>query len=177
MRSCIIGFFIVSLLLLPYAEENKTDTVSTGSKEFTTVTAKKFTFSYRIEKENLVAKVSCPTKGWVAVGFNPIKMMKGANLIIGTFKDGQGVAYDHCGITVVGHKPDTLIGGTNDLLEYSCTEEKGVTTLSFTIPLDSGDEKDSVLKQGEETKVIFAAGKKDNLKTKHSIVAKTKVVF
>ena len=164
---------ILLVMVFTYAEEKG----KSENAEFKTVTVKKFTFSFKVEGDNLIAKVSCPTKGWVAIGFNPTRKMKGANFIIGCNRDGEEIIEDHFGVSPIKHKADTLIGGENNLIESSCADEDGKTTLSFTIPLNSGDEKDGVLKQGEENKVIFAAGKKDNLKTKHFTLAKTNVVF
>lgn len=174
MIKYFLPFLLSFLVAFTYAQDDEKKTQDT---EFKTVAAKDFTFRYRVEDDNLEAKVSYPTKGWVAIGFNSIKKMKGANFIIGCNKEGEEIVGDHFGVSPIRHKADTLIGGKNNLIEPSCTEEDGKTTLSFTIPLNSGDEKDGVLKQGEENKVIFAAGKKDNLKTKHFTLAKTKVVF
>lgn len=177
MKKFITWFFLICFVFFTYAEEGSDNTNITAQSEFTTVTAKKFSFSYRTDEGNLVAKVSCPTKGWVAVGFNPSKKMKGANFIIGCYDNGKQIVADHFGISAVRHKADTLLGGKNDIVESSCTEKNDITTLSFTIPLDSGDEKDCKLIPGEKTKVIFAAGKKDNFKSKHFTIAKTTVVF
>ena len=174
MIKYFLPFLLSVLIVFTYAED---EVEKTQDNEFKTVAAKDFTFRYRIEDDNLVAKVSYPTKGWVAIGINPSKKMKDANFIIGCNKEGEEIVGDHFGVSPIRHKADTLIGGKNNLIESSCMEENGKTTLSFTIPLNSGDEKDGVLKQGEENKVIFAAGKKDNLKTKHFILAKAKVVF
>ena len=174
MIKYFLPFLLSFLVAFTYAqdEEEKTE-----AAEFKTVAVKDFTFSFKVEDGDLTAKVSYPTNGWVAIGFNSIKKMKGANLIIGCNKESEEIVGDHFGVSPIRHKADTLIGGKNNLTESSCTEKDGKTTLSFTIPLNSGDEKDGVLKKGEENKVIFAAGKKDNLKSKHFALAKTKVVF
>jgi len=177
MKKCIISFIVAGLVLTLYADEQNTEGKVTPQKKFTTVTAKKFTFSYRIDEDNLVAKVSCPTKGWVAVGFDPVKKMKGANFIIGCNDNGNQIIVDNYGVKPIKHKADTLIGGKDDIIESSCFEENSITTLSFTIPLDSGDDKDVVINPGKEIKVIFAAGKKDNLKTKHTMLAKAMITF
>ncbi len=43
----------------------------------------KMKFSWSIDGDKLAASVSGPTTSWVAVGFNPTKAMKDANIIIG----------------------------------------------------------------------------------------------
>ena len=173
----MIKYFLLLLLsvfVISFAQEQKQ---ATQDPEFKTVAVKDFILDYKVKDDVLVAKVSYPTKGWVAIGFNPSKKMKDANFIIGCNKEGEEIVGDHFGVSPIGHKADTLIGGQSNLIEYSCTEKEGTTTLSFTIPLNSGDEKDGEIKKGKGNKVIFAAGKKDDLKTKHSVLAKMTVVF
>lgn len=174
MIKYLMAFLLFILFVFSYAQEDKENL---QEPEFIRVTVKDFILDYKVENDNLVAKVSYPTEGWIAIGFNPTKKMKDANFIIGCNRDGQEIIDDHFGVNPVSHKADTLIGGKNNLIESSCTEEEGKTTLSFTIPLDSGDEKDGVLKKGKENKVIFAAGKKDDLRKKHFVRAKKMIVF
>jgi hypothetical protein len=145
------------------------DSSATKSKEapMKTITAGKFTFSYKIEGKNLVATVSCKTPGWIAVGFNPKNVMQNANLILGSVIDGKAVVSDEYGDEMFSHKPDTSIGGKNNIIAGDCTQANGVTTLSFTIPLDSGDPKDSKLVPGSKVKLIFATGAANDIRKKH----------
>nr|CAI78689.1 hypothetical protein [uncultured Gammaproteobacteria bacterium] len=144
-----------------------------------TITIKKFTFSYSIDGANLSAKVSFPTRGWVAVGFSPKKRMLGANIIIGSISPegpDKGIRIDdQYGIAPTRHKPDAEIGGENNIIDGSAIEENGTTTIFFTIPLDSRDSADTPLVPGTETTVIFAAGKQEDLSAKHSWTAKIKM--
>ena len=139
--------------------------------EFKVVNAKKFVFSYKVDGDNLIARISYPTAGWVGVGFNPVKMMQGANFIIGSVAGDKTVISDEFGATKYSHAPDTAHGGKYDIVNSSVVSEKGMMTMSFTIPLRSGDDKDVVLEKGKPIKVIFAAGKKPDLGKKHSFLA------
>ena len=145
------------------------DSAAATSKEppMKTVIAGKFTFNYRIDGANLVARVSCKTNGWIAVGFNPKAAMQGANLILGSVIDGKAVVSDEFGDGMFTHAPDTVLGGTNNIIAGDCTQANGVTTLSFTIPLDSGDPKDVKLVPGAKVKLIFATGATNDIKKKH----------
>jgi hypothetical protein len=145
--------------------------------EFTVVNVDKFQFSYKVEGDRLVAQVSYPTNGWVAVGFNPVKVMLGANFIIGCVADGKPVVSDEFGITKYSHAPDTAQGGKNDITNANVITEKGTTTMSFSIPLNSGDAKDVVLEKGKPIKVIFAEGKKPNIKSGHNEIGKTTITL
>lgn len=141
--------------------------VKSNEAAMKTVTAGKFTFAYKIEGPNLVATVSCKTQGWIAVGFNPKNIMQGANFIMGSVVDGKAIVSDQFGDDMYSHKPDTAIGGKNNIIAGDCTQANGVTTLSFTIPLDSGDPKDGKLAPGAKVKLIFATGATNDIRKKH----------
>jgi hypothetical protein len=144
---------------------------------FIEVKANKFLFSYKVDGENFVARVTYPTAGWVAVGFNPTKMMKGANFIIGSVVNGKTVISDEFGDSEDSHAPDTVHGGKYNVVNGSVTTDKGTTTMSFTIPLKSGDDKDAVLEKGKPIKLIFAAGKKPDQGTQHNALAKATITL
>lgn len=124
---------------------------------------------WRVVGENLEVSISYATTGWVAVGFDPTRMMRDANIIIGYVADGEAVITDQYGNSTITHRPDEDLGGTYDLTNTSGTEEDGVTTLSFVMPLDSGDEYDRPLEPGETYTVILAHGADgvDDVETYH----------
>jgi len=148
-----------------------------NTSKFTTIKADKFIFSYAVDSVNLIAKLSYPTAGWVAVGFNPTRMMKGGNFILATVIDGKPVLSDDYGVSEWSHKPDTVIGGKNNIISGDCTIKDGCMIMRFTIPLNSGDAKDVVLEKGKPIKVIFAEGKKPNLSSIHSNLSKTNITL
>ena len=130
--------------------------------------AKGVSFSWKVEGDTLHGKVSAKTKGWVAVGFNPSKKMKDANYIIGYVKDGEAKVADHFGNKATGHSSDEKLGGTSDVTLVGGSEDGGVTTIEFTIPVDSGDEYDSALSVDGDTVVLLAFGPdRDSLKPRH----------
>jgi hypothetical protein len=142
-----------------------------------TVKAGKFTFSYAIDGANLHGTVSVKTAGWIAVGFNPRSVMLGANIIIGTIQDGKPLLSDDFGDEMFSHKPDTLLGGAYNITDGSVKQDSGVTTMSFTIPLDSGDPRDGKLVPGEKVKLIFSTGASFDIKKKHKDQAKTTITL
>jgi hypothetical protein len=148
-----------------------------ATTEFATAKAGKFVFLYKVDGLNLVAKVSYPTAGWVGVGFNPVKMMMGANFILGTIVDGKAVVSDEFGDSKYTHVADSNQGGKNDIVNSDVVTDKGVMTMSFTIPLNSGDTKDAVLEKGKKITVLFAAGKKSDLKKQHNAIEKTTITL
>lgn len=133
------------------------------------VTVKKMTFSWTINGDKLDIKISAKTTGWVAVGFNPTKKMKDANIIIGYVKEGKVVISDEFGTRYTGHAEDDQSGGRDNISNKAGGEEGGVTTLSFTIPLNSGDPKDGVIVANGNTKILLAyGGSRDGLRSRHT---------
>jgi hypothetical protein len=177
---CFACLLILSASALPpsaaeTAEDSKA--ASDPAAAVKTITAQEFTFQHRIDGDNLVASVSCPTAGWVAVGFNPTTFMSGARLIMGCVKDGQPVIEQDYGTGWFSHREVSSLGGKNSIVAADCKSENGVVTLSFTTPLESGGAKDTAIVLGKPTRLIFATGKGTDFKEKHVSNAKTKVVF
>ena len=123
-----------------------------------------------VEGENLRVEVKGPTDGWVAVGFDPESRMLGANFIIGYVNDSGVRVEDHYGHSATGHRQDSDHGGSEDILERSGSEDESGTTLTFLIPLDSGDERDRPLQSGAELLMLVAYGPRgaDNLTAVHA---------
>ncbi len=144
-----------------------------GAEPFShTLTDGPMTFSWTVGDGVLQVKITGKTKGWVAVGFNPVKMMKGANFIMGYVKDGKVKVTDHIGNTERNHKADTKSGGKNNASNTGGSEKGGVTEISFTIPLDSKDTNDTRIDPAAMTTVLLAmGGGRDSFRSVHSFRA------
>lgn len=126
-------------------------------------------FEYRYRGESLDIQVRCRTTGWVGVGFDPIHLMKGANLIIG-YVDSEGVHLsDRYGVDQGDHKSDEELGGQNNLQAISGFEKDGWTELHFSISVDSQDPYDVSLYPGQPHTLLLACGGegRDNFIHKH----------
>ncbi|SCY57964.1 DOMON domain-containing protein [Desulfoluna spongiiphila] len=125
-------------------------------------------FSWTVDGENLHVKLTGKTTGWVGVGFNPEKMMKGANFIMGYVKGGKVKVTDHIGNNERNHKADKKSGGANNTSDIAGSEEGGVTEIFFTIPLNSGDSTDTALDPGGVTTVLLGmGGGRDSFRSVH----------
>jgi hypothetical protein len=84
-------------------------------------------FLWRLREDSIDIRLAAPTKGWVAVGFNPEtgETMGGANLIIGRVKAGEVEVVDHYGTMKDKHKDDEKIGGRTDVSSASGFEAGG----------------------------------------------------
>ena len=124
-------------------------------------------FQSAVDGKNLRVKIFAPTSGWIAVGFDPSSMMKGANFIIGYAEGGQAVIEDQFGVSSFAHQRDVELGGKDDILEKSASTLPNGTEIRFTIPLDSGDPYDKKLEVGKTYKIILAYGKTTDLGKRH----------
>ena len=140
------------------------------------VKAKNMSFSWKIDGDKLAVKMSAKTKGWVGIGFNPSDKMKDADFILGYVKKGKAKIIDEFGVGESKHSSDKKLGGTVDAVLVGGTEEGGMTTIEFTIPLKSTDKHDSVIDVNGDTVVLLAYGPdRDSFKTKHKYRATLKV--
>lgn len=142
--------------------ESENATAGSGS-----VTNKGIELSWDVVDDQLEVSVAAPTTGWVAVGFKPTRAMQDANILIGYVSGDEVVVTDQFGVATVQHRLDTEIGGSVDVTVIGGGESDGVTTLAFSIPLDSGDEYDQVLASGEMIRVIMAYGENDDIESYH----------
>jgi hypothetical protein len=130
--------------------------------------AKKMKLAWKVDGDALNIQLSAPTTGWVGIGFNPSKEMKDANFIIGYVKNGKVKIRDDFGVKERQHEKDTKVGGKNNVSNPAGSEENGITEISFSIPLDSGDPKDSPITVDADTTVLlgYSTGR-DSFRTKH----------
>lgn len=129
--------------------------------ESVTVEDLSYHLQWQVEGDTLNLQIAAPTTGWIAVGFEPTKKMKDANILIGYVSNGTASLRDDFGVAQVSHGPDTENGGSTDFSNLEGDEVDGVTVLSFSIPLDSGDDYDKKLTPGSKIKVIMAYGPND----------------
>jgi hypothetical protein len=136
-----------------------------------------FTLTWRVDGENLEVAVEAPTKGWVAVGFEPSSMMKDADYIIGYVTENEVFIRDDFGVGTASHKADTELGGSDDVSILGGSETNGNTSIQFSIPLQSGDEYDKVLEPGATYVVLLAYGNVDNVDSIHRKHAKIDITL
>ncbi len=137
---------------------------------------KNMSFSWKVDGKDLKVKMSAKTTGWVGIGFNPSSQMKDADYVIGYVKGGKAQITDDFGNGERTHKADDKLGGSNNATLVGGDEKGGVTTIEFSIPLNSGDKTDSVIDPAGETTVLLAyGGKRDSFKSKHKFRTTIKV--
>lgn len=141
--------------------------VTTSESGFSQVEAVGMTFEWMIDGDTIEIRVQSPEQGWVGVGFDPETIMRGANMIMGYVENGEATIADHYGNQLTNHTSDTELGGSDDVTLIEGSEDEDGTTLHFSMPLDSGDEYDKPLTEGETHTLMLAYGTEDNFTEQH----------
>ena len=127
------------------------------------------TIYWHNDSVNLYIGFESQAEGWTAIGFDPERLMEGANIILFTIADGNIIVRDDYGTSVFTHSSDEELGGNFDITEHAGNKENNITTIEFVIPLDSGDEFDRVLEPTGNYSVILAVNMTSNdFDSKHS---------
>ncbi|MDP8322166.1 MAG: DOMON domain-containing protein [Candidatus Stygibacter australis] len=126
-------------------------------------------YYWLVDPDTIHVVVSAPTNGWVAIGFDQVNVMQGANFIIGYVEnDSIGYLRDDWGNTPTVHSADVNNGGTEDIYFTGGLETGGETFIYFSMPLDSGDPYDKPLNWDENYPVILAYGNDDSFSSMHA---------
>ncbi len=113
--------------------------------------------------------LDAPGTGLVAIGFDPVRRMEGANFILGYVEDGKGYFRDDFGTESTAHMADVDLGGVENIVSSAGAEWADQTILEFIIPLDSGDAMDKPLVPGNTYTVLLAYHDlRDGFATRHS---------
>lgn len=120
------------------------------------------------DREYIYVALRAQTTGWVSVAIQPGTTMKDADIILGFVEAGRATVIDHYSTGSFGpHRPDTELGGTDDIIEYAGSEYSGYTVLEFKRARVTGDSYDHPISTGEN-KIIWAYGSSDKVSVKHS---------
>ena len=167
-RLAWIGIILVGVLAIP--------SIVMASEYDHRILLKNMSFEWRIDGAHLNIQLKAKTKGWVAIGFNTEGSMKNADLILGYVKRGKVKISDQFGIRSEEHIRDIVSGGADNIQNIKGSERFSQTTISFSIPLKSGDSKDFAIDPTREVMVLLAFGRgQDNFHSKHAFRTALKV--
>jgi hypothetical protein len=108
------------------------------------------------------------TDGYVALGIQPGRTMKDADMVFGYVDDGVVTVLDVFSTGSFGpHPADTVQGGADDILEAGGSESGGFTVIEFKRALVTGDAYDLPLEPGVN-RIIWAYGPADSPDAKHA---------
>jgi hypothetical protein len=121
------------------------------------------------DEEYIYVGMRAKIGGWVSVGFDatPGAGMADVDMVLGVVNGDEVTVSDEFGTGPTTHRPDTELGGTDDILEFGGVEQGGWTTIEFKRALDTGDPYDAVLTGGTIT-IIWAYSSSKSLTAYHS---------
>ncbi len=130
------------------------------------------------DESNLYIGLQSESKGWIAIGLDPERVMKGANFIFLANVNGEIIVRDDFGTGNFSHSPDTGLGGTENITRYAGqSTEKGIS-YEIVIPMDSGDQFDKKLAPGKEYTILLAINSAHtDFDKKHTARGKTSITL
>jgi len=126
--------------------------------------------SWKNDQEFLYMALNGSTSGWLAIGFEPTEWMKDADIILGFVEGEKATVLDEYSTGNYGpHIEDTMLGGTNDILQNGGRRDGANTVIEFKRKLDTGDRFDKSMHPGETVSLIWAMADSSEQGVKHNI--------
>jgi len=126
--------------------------------------------SWKNDQEYLYLALNASTQGWLAIGFEPLEWMKNADIIMASVQSGKAEALDeYCTGNYGPHVEDTMLGGTNDILEFAGSKEAGRTVFELKRKLNTGDKFDKAFSPGQAISIIWALSDNPDISFKHNV--------
>jgi hypothetical protein len=126
--------------------------------------------SWKNDQEHLYLALNGSTEAWLAIGFEPLEWMKNADMILASVQKGKAVVLDEwCTGNYGPHIEDTMLGGSDDILESGASKSAGRTVIELKRKLDTGDRFDKPLSPGGTVSIIWALSGNPDISTKHNI--------
>jgi len=121
----------------------------------------------RIAGDSVYLALRAQNNGYIALGIKPENKMQGADILICALNGSQATVTDAYATGPFGpHPADIEIGGTNDVVQTSGSEQNGWVTFEFKRKLTTGDSKDKELTLGDNP-VIWASGSSADISIHH----------
>ena len=126
--------------------------------------------SWRNDEEDLYLALNGSTLGWLALGFEPLEWMKDSDIILASVDKGTAVVLDeYCTGNYGPHIEDTMLGGRDDIQEFSGSESAGRTTIELKRSLQSHDRFDKSFTPGQAVSIIWALSDNPDISQKHDV--------
>ena len=135
------------------------------------IQAGKMVFEYQMENDSLAINIKAPTKGWLGVGFNAKNDIVGSDLLQFSVRNKKAICSDQFVVGFQDHPEDAVLGGSSNISLLDAQEKNGWTSISFKIPLYSGDRFDFQHQSGKDCWLILAYSLDDDF-NHHSVMRK-----
>ena len=126
--------------------------------------------SWKNDKEHLYLALNGSTDAWLSIGFDPLEWMNNADIILASVQGGKAVVLDeYCTGNYGPHIEDTMLGGSDDILEAGGSKSAGRTIIELKRRLDTGDRFDKAFSPGGAVSMIWALSSNPDISLKHNI--------
>lgn len=119
--------------------------------------------------DSIQIEMSAPTGGWLCIGFNEKDEITHANLFMGCVRDNKVELVEHYVISPGNYKPIRDLGILDRVRIIEGAEKDGVTTIRFTIHLNTNNSHQKDLSIGTALSLIMAYSMEDDFQH-HSIM-------
>ena len=138
-----------------------------------------FELKWEVRDNRLIADMTAPTTGWLGFGITGTGEMETANLILAWVDDMMGIAMgeDHYGTGGTSHENDMSLGGSQDLLVLAGRQTADETSVTFSIPLDSGDRYDTVLERGSIYTLLLTMSPSDDTASEYRSICTAEILI
>jgi hypothetical protein len=128
-----------------------------------------YELSWRIEDDIIFIGMTAKTTGWVAIGFSPVSLHKGSDIVSGWVDDNGSVNIIDCYFPDMypPHPHDTSQNGTFDILSYNGSEQNNRTVIEFSRMLSTGDDLDNDILLNRSMEIMWSYGSTDIWNEKH----------
>jgi outer membrane protein assembly factor BamB len=138
----------------------------------------RYTVHWRNDADELVMALEGRTTGFVAIGFEPVQAMMGADMIMGWVSGEEATVLDLNSTGIYGpHPPDEDHGGRNDILEFGGNESSGWTVIEFKRKMNTEDPFDKSFLPGQTVNVIWSMSDSDSLAPRHNVRGASSLTF
>ena len=143
-------------LLLVSAALGAVAPITAGAEGARTIALGGMEFAWRHRAGRLHGHLSAPGTGWLAVGFNETRTLKGTRFVIAAVADGRTRAELHVALPP-DHRPvEDVTGHPADLRDLDGRFEDGRSWLSFSLPHRSPDRMGLELSPGLSIHLMLA---------------------
>ncbi|NAY92355.1 hypothetical protein GTQ34_10525 [Muricauda sp. JGD-17] len=117
--------------------------------------------SWQHHDEVVSFTASAPDDGWVALGFNSKDDIVGSNLIMVGVTGSKVTAEDFYVVSAGNPQPVKSLNSESQIINSSGSEENGITTVTFSIPIKAFDDYHFDLTKGRKLWLICAYSMED----------------
>ncbi len=129
-----------------------------------TISKNNMNIHWHFENDRVHFKINAPTSGWIAIGFNPNKGIKGSYLLMARVKNGKAEVVEHYTLSPGNYKSLESLG-EKDLVENVKGEElKNFSEVEFSLPINSKTKYRYKLNPGMDYNLIMAFSRDDDFK-------------